>query len=79
MSTSTQTPKPTQVPRQGAVGLVRSPQARRLFPWVLGAVGLLAAATVAVMAARELGSRHSKSGSTSQWSTLTASLPSRYA
>jgi len=43
MSTSTQTPKPTQVPRQGAVGLVRSPQARRLFPWVLGAVGLLAA------------------------------------
>jgi len=43
MPTSTQTPTSTQVPRQSVIGVVRSPQARRLFPWVLGAVGMLAA------------------------------------
>ncbi|HEY8653237.1 MAG TPA: branched-chain amino acid ABC transporter permease [Dermatophilaceae bacterium] len=43
MSTSTQTPPSTNVPRQGVSGALRSAQARRLFPWVLGLVGLLAA------------------------------------
>ena len=43
MPTSTQVPTSTEVPRQGVAGTLRNDQVRRLFPWALGMVGVLAA------------------------------------